>query len=88
MDTKEAIEFCDEMDNMIDAVEHLSNNSRNEIYRNFISLRKLLKRGEKYEKMWEGLKNGISEFDRGKDTLGEIYKLEQRYFPKEADNET
>jgi len=96
METKEAVEFCDEIDDLINAVENLSDNSRSEIYRDLISLKKLLKRGEKFEAMWKEFKetfgNGTMENDFG-GRLGPINDImdnyRQKYFPKEeADNKT
>jgi len=104
MNTKEAIEFCDEIDDMINAVEHLSDNSRSEICRNFISLRKLLKRGEKFEKNQIAL---VKEIEKRQQKINELEKykimwfenkyyskskkieeLEKKYFPKPSDNFT
>jgi len=87
MNTKEAIEFCDEIDDMINAVEHLSDNSRSEIYRNFIGLRKLLKCGEKYEAMFNEIRKDYYQItfveNKAIVMIGEkMDELEQRYFPK------
>lgn len=46
----------------------------------------LLKRGEKYETMWEKTLNEVSYLDRGSDTLDFMFNLEKIYFPKEAEN--
>jgi len=87
METKEAIEFCDEIDDLINAVEDLSDNSRSEIYRDLISLKKLLKRGEKFEAMWREVEKEkclMIDFDnegyfKSYHCLGDI---KQKYFPQ------
>ena len=108
METKEAIELCDEIKGMLSAVV-MTEQSYNETLNGVDDVIELLQRGEKFEKkfleifnenkkvwqMWDEFKenfgNGTMENDVG-GRLGPINNImdnyEQKYFPKEADNET
>ena len=43
---------------------------------------RLLKRGEKYEKMWKSLRHDVIECSDVKTYYSNILELEQKYFPK------
>lgn len=90
MNTKEAIEFMKSFIEVITSIDIRNGDKKSiEIYNDKINrIIDLLKRGEKYEEMWEECKKDIS---RASVENWEVYterfilemkKLEQKYFPE------
>jgi len=91
MDTKEAIEWIEDLVNDYSEVE--GNESIVDDFRKIIFLLQQGKKYKKYKLMWKGLEPFkeilvtadcfISEY--GKESLGmKMYELKQKYFPKET----
>jgi len=80
METKEAIELT----------KSFRNDLNNKYFKNeidyFDSVIELLKRGEKFEKMWEELRGKFKVLHRDLVnflSINDFNKIEQKYFPKE-----
>ena len=78
MNTKEAIDWIEDCKDQ-NLSEEYDNKKMNEIV-------KLLKRGEKYEKMFNTILNWTMH-DGSFIPVKELINLEQKYFPKEANND-
>ena len=84
MNTKEAIEFLDHMANSFKCISSLNCKSIDKKKNEIVAI---LEQGEAYRQIVEDLKYSmcrLADYDVEQDWLSELYKLEQKYFPKEA----